>query len=307
MRKNKEIQNGVNFFRNRDGVNREYKDRLFRYIFGNPQNKEWTLSLYNAINNSSYTDADQIVMNTINDILYMGMKNDVSFLVDETMCFYEQQSTFNPNMPVRYLVYAGMTYAKYIESNKNYHIYSTSRRKLPVPKCVCFYNGKQEKDDIMVLKLSDSFDFGEKTDIEVSVTMININYGHNKELLGRCQPFEEYSWLISKIRECLCKNVFLEAAVDLALDEMPENSLIKPFLIENRAEVKYMFLTEYDEERTMAEMREDGREEGREEGRADILKLAAALVQEGRYDDITRIAEDPEYLNMLLDKYLKNN
>ena len=97
------------------GANREYRDRLFKFIFGNPQNKEWTLSLYNAVNGSHYTDASAIKLNTIENAVYMSMKNDVSFLIDNTMSFYEQQSTFNPNMPMRFLIYAGMIYSKYVE------------------------------------------------------------------------------------------------------------------------------------------------------------------------------------------------
>ena len=89
------------------GANREYRDRLFKFIFGNPQNKEWTLSLYNAVNGSHYTDASAIKLNTIENAVYMSMKNDVSFLIDNTMSFYEQQSTFNPNMPMRFLICAG--------------------------------------------------------------------------------------------------------------------------------------------------------------------------------------------------------
>ena len=85
-------------------TNREYKDRLFKFIFGNPENKEWTLSLYNAINDTSYTNADDIQITTIQDAVYMKMKNDVSFLVNNIMNFYEQQSTFNPNMPMRFLL-----------------------------------------------------------------------------------------------------------------------------------------------------------------------------------------------------------
>ena len=107
-----------------EGMNRQYKDRLFKFIFGNPENKEWTLSLYNAVNGSSYTNPDDIKLTTIEDAVYMNMKNDVSFLITDKMNFYEQQSTFNPNMPMRFLIYAGMVYSKYIETNKSYHKYS---------------------------------------------------------------------------------------------------------------------------------------------------------------------------------------
>ena len=77
------------------GVNREYKDRLFKFIFGNPANKEWTLSLYNAVNSSSYTNPDDIKFTTIEEAVYMNMKNDVSFLITDQMNFYEQQASFN--------------------------------------------------------------------------------------------------------------------------------------------------------------------------------------------------------------------
>ena len=73
-----------------EGMNRQYKDRLFKFIFGNPENKEWTLSLYNAINGSSYTNPDDIKLTTIEDAVYMNMKNDVSFLITDKMNFYEQ-------------------------------------------------------------------------------------------------------------------------------------------------------------------------------------------------------------------------
>ena len=243
------------------GANREYRDRLFKFIFGNPQNKEWTLSLYNAVNGSHYTDASAIKLNTIENAVYMSMKNDVSFLIDNTMSFYEQQSTFNPNMPMRFLIYAGMIYSKYVEENKHYRRYSSAQQKAPTPKCVCFYNGTADKEDRITLSLSDSFDG--KSDIEVKVTMININFGHNKALLNACKPLKEYAWFVDKVRFYQQTMETLEEAVDAALEELPDDSLIKPFLLANKAEVKRMCITEYDEARTFAEQREEGREEER--------------------------------------------
>ena len=245
-------------------VNREYRDRLFKFIFGNPENKEWTLSLYNAVNGSNYTDASAIKLNTIENAVYMSMKNDVSFLVDNTMNFYEQQSTFNPNMPMRFLIYAGMIYSKFVEESRTYHRYSSVQQKAPTPKCVCFYNGTDDKDDQIVLSLTDSFD-GD-SDIEVKVTMININFGHNKALLDACKPLKEYAWFVDNVRSNQQKTGDLEKAVDKALEELPDESLIKPFLVANKAEVKRMCITEYDELRTFAEQREEGRIEGIMEG-----------------------------------------
>ena len=139
------------------GINREYKDRLFKFIFGNPDKKEWTLSLYNAMNGSHYTDPEAISLNMIEDAVYMGMRNDVSFLIADTLNFYEHQSSLNPNMPMRFLIYAGMLYDKYTETNSDYHRFSSKQQKAPTPKCVCFYNGRKETGDRTVLHLSDSF------------------------------------------------------------------------------------------------------------------------------------------------------
>ena len=80
---------------------KDYKDRLFKFIFGNPENRQWTLSLYNAINGTDYTNPDDIQFNTIGDAVYMRMKNDISFIVAFEMDLWEHQSSFNPNMPMR--------------------------------------------------------------------------------------------------------------------------------------------------------------------------------------------------------------
>lgn len=245
------------------GTNREYKDRLFKFIFGNPENKEWTLSLYNAVNDSHYTNADDIVFNTIEDAVYMSMKNDVSFLIENTVSFYEQQSTFNPNMPMRFLIYAGMVYSNYIDDRENhYHKFSSVQQKAPAPRCICFYNGTEEKDDRIVLSLSDSFPEDSKPDIEVKVTMININYGHNRELLDSCKPLREYAWFVDRIRTYKNSRTDLKSAINKAVKELPDDSFIKPFLMKNKSEVELMCITEYDEERTKLELKEEGRAEG---------------------------------------------
>ena len=289
-----------------NGTNREYKDRLFKFIFGNPENREWTLSLYNAINGSHYTDAEAIRFNTIENAVYMSMKNDVSFLVDNTMNFYEQQSTFNPNMPMRFLIYAGMVYSRYVEESKSYHRFSSRQQKAPTPKCVCFYNGAADKEDTVVLSLSDAFDVDAPADIDVRVTMININFGHNKALLAACIPLREYSFFVDRIHYYQEAMDSLEAAVDAALRELPEDSLIKPFLIANRAEVKRMCITEYDEARTFAEQREEGWVEGMAEGRAEgraegALEMLIALFKKG----VLSLSQAAEEANLTIPEFKK--
>ena len=81
-------------------VQTQYKDRLFSFIFGSGEHREWTLSLYNAVNGTHYDDPDQIIITTIREALYLGMHNDVSFMIAGEINMYEQQSSYNPNMPL---------------------------------------------------------------------------------------------------------------------------------------------------------------------------------------------------------------
>ena len=127
-------------------INRKHKDRLFSFIFGKEENRKWTLDLYNAINGSHYTEPEEIEITTMEDVLYMGMKNDIAFLLHWMMSIWEHQSSINPNMPVRELMYIGRLYDKFIHQNK-LNIYGRELIQLPVPKLVCFYNGTDEEPD----------------------------------------------------------------------------------------------------------------------------------------------------------------
>lgn len=263
------------------GINTTHKDRLFKFIFGNPEHKEWTLSLYNALNNSHYTNPDDIILNTIEDAVYLGMKNDVSFIVLTAFVLYiwEHQSSFNPNIPIRILIYAAQLYDKYLSDNNIYR-YGSKLHMLPKPKCVCFYNGLADEPEERILKLSDAFG-GEEGDIEVKVRMLNINYGRNRELMEACRPLKDYAWFIDAVRGHQKAGLSLEEAVDSAVEDMPESSLLKKFLLSNKAEVKGMYLTEYNAEKERSRAIAEGWEEGRAEGRA-----------EGIHENMTRVASD---------------
>ncbi len=271
-------------------VNREYKDRLFKFIFGNPEHKAWTLSLYNALSGSDYDDPDDIQFTTIDDVVYISMKNDISFLIADEMNFYEQQSTYNPNMPMRFFLYAGMVYAKYTETSDSYSRYSSRLQFAPAPRCVCFYDGAADAPEKEILSLSDAF-IG-SSDIEVKVTMLNINYGKNKALLEACQPLGEYSWFVDTVRIHYRETNNIDAAVDTTLSEMRDGMLIKSFILKNKAEVKSMYLTEYDEARAFAEQRRDGWEDGRaqgiKEGMRDGLKTGISETNERVASDMLK-------------------
>ena len=277
-------------------INHENKDRLFTFIFGSEQNKVWTLSLYNAINGSDYDDPELIVFNTIKDFLYVGMKNDTSFILSDQLNVYEHQSTYNPNMPLRMMDYAGHVYSGHISKN-NYNKYGTTLIRLPVPKLAVFYNGTADAPDETILKLSDSFPEDRRidADIEVRVRMLNINHGRNKSIMNKCKPLEEYSWLVEKIREY--KRDDLPDAVDKALNEMPDDYVIKPFIMEHRSEVRGIIDTEYNEAEIKEAFMNEGHAKGLAEGlnKGETIKLIKLVYSKLRKNKaIEKIADELE-------------
>ena len=183
----------------------------------------------------------------------------------------EQQSSYNPNMPLRLLQYSATLFEQYLQSHKLTR-YSSKLLKLPTPKLVVFYNGRKEVEDERILRLSDSF--AKNGDIEVTVRMLNINYGRNSELLAACGPLMEYSWIIHRIMSYNKGN--LAEAITGAINDMPQEFALKPFLTAHKSEVLDMLLTEYNEseERELfrQEVLEEGREEGRVEGKRETAK-----------------------------------
>lgn len=87
--------------------------------------------------------------------------------------------------------------------------------------------------------------------------MLNINYGKNKALMKSCEALNEYAWLVEAIRKNQSIMGNIEYAVEATLSEMPEDFVIKKFLLLNKAEVKGMFLTEWDQEKVLEQERRD--------------------------------------------------
>ena len=264
---------------------REYRDRLFKAIFGrdNEQSKRWRLDLYNALNGTSYTDPDALEVNTIENVIYMTMKNDISFLVDSQMTLYEQQSTHNPNMPLRGLFYLSQLYQMYIEKN-DMNIHTSMLVKIPEPRFIVFYNGSTKKPDTFKMRLSDAFirkddcggDVGGKIkpdkcpqDFEWTATVININPGHNSALQKNCKPLYDYVRYVGRIADNKKKGLPIKEAVDDAVNWAIEKDFLDGFFKVNKAEVSAMCLTEYDEEATMRAFRREGYEDGRADGLAE--------------------------------------
>ena len=246
-------------------INKKYKDRIFRMIF---HEKKELLELYNAVNNSNYTNPDDLTITTIEDVVYMGMKNDLSFLIGDVMNLYEHQSSFSPNLPLRGLFYFSSLYKEYIEPVKH-RLYTASPLHIPFPKYVVFYNGTKKEPERQELKLSDLFlENKEETtpSLECTAVVLNINLGKNRELMEKCRPLKEYAEFISIIRKYLSEQMDFGNAVNKAVDFCIHNGILADILQKNRAEVVDMILTEYDEEEFRRAWREDLLNEGFRKG-----------------------------------------
>ena len=248
-------------------INRTYKDRLFKIIFGG---KKELLSLYNALTGKNYQNPDELEINTIDDVIYMHLKNDMSFILDDWQNLFEQQSTFNPNQPLRgFFYFADLYKVKYFGKK----IYSTRLLKIPTPQYIVFYNGTTNMPDKKELRLSDAFQQPTtQPDIEVVAHMLNINYGHNKELMERCQKLKEYAQFIDIIRHYLRENKQWsnEQAISKAIDDCIQNNILRDILQKERLRVMASILSEFDEvgykEMIRQEAYEDAYEEGHEAG-----------------------------------------
>ena len=248
-------------------INRTYKDRLFKIIF---EDKKELLSLYNALTGKNYQNPDELEINTIDDVIYMHLKNDMSFILDDWQNLFEQQSTFNPNQPLRgFFYFADLYKVKYFGKK----IYSTRLLKIPTPQYIVFYNGTTNMPDRKELRLSDAFQQPtEQPDIEVVAHMLNINYGHNKELMERCRKLKEYAQFIDIIRHYLRENKQWsnEQAISKAIDDCIKNNILRDILQKERLRVMASILSEFDEvgykEMIRQEAYEDAYEEGHEAG-----------------------------------------
>ena len=230
----------------REQVNSKYKASLFEQIF---HEKAEALSLYNAINGTDYSDEGALTITTISGALYMDYKNDVSFLIDCTLNLYEHQSTWNPNMPLRGLGYFARLYEDYVRLNE-LNIYSETRFRLPKPQYFVFYNGTKDEPDRQILKLSDSFpDDGIQPHLEVIVVALNINYGHNRELMEKCQSLHDYAVFVDTVRRYINQGYITRRAVDMAVEECIAKDILREFLVRNKTGVMRMLFGKEDWER----------------------------------------------------------
>ena len=211
-------------------VYQNYKDRVFRMLFSD---KGRLLELYNALNGTDYPDPDELTVNTLENAIYINMRNDVSFIIDCNMWLYEHQSTYCPNMPLRGLLYFCDLYKKILQGT------DLSVRRLiciPTPYYIVFYNGLEKREEEFEQRLSDAFENGGEGCIELKVRAININFGHNSALMNKCRTLYGYAYFVAEIRKNL-ETMELQQAVEQAVDTCINQNILKAFLMEQRAEV----------------------------------------------------------------------
>ena len=238
--------------------NRKYKDTLFRMVFSE---KKDLLELYNAINGTSYNDVNDLSVNTLEHALFMGVKNDISFLIGCTMNLYEHQSSKNENMPIRGLIYLTKLLEDYIAENK-LNLFTSKLQKLPTPQYIVFYNGTDREPDERILKLSDAF-VKDGGCLECEVRLLNINYGHNRALMEKCRRLKDYAIFIATVRMYLqSKSKSLEEAILNAIDECIDNGVLADILRKQRSEVLSMVLSTFNKEWYERDLKEVAYEEG---------------------------------------------
>lgn len=272
--------------------NSNFKDTLFRMIFKEPNA---LLQLYNAVSGSDYTDATALEIVTLENAIYMSMKNDLAFLVDCRLNLYEHQSSVNPNMPLRDLFYVANEYQSLVNKKS---LYASKLVKIPTPSFVVFYNGRAEQAERLELKLSDAFSMPtENPALELKVVQLNIKAEHNKGLLAKCPMLDQYSQYVDRVQR-YARSMELSEAVAKAVQECIKEGILSDFLSRNKAEAISVSIFEYDEEKELAMFGEAEREVGMELGElSKMVSLIRKKQDKGMSaEEIAKLLEEDEDL-----------
>lgn len=278
---------------------RNYKDTVFRMLFND---KKHLLSLYNAVNRATYTNPEELVINTLENAVYLSVKNDVSCILDLKLNLYEHQSTVNLNMPLRNLFYVARMYEGMISKES---IYSGKRILLPAPKFFVFYNGEDAQPERREFRLSDAYMSGDgEANLELIVCQLNINEGYNTEIKECCQILKEYTQYVERVRS-YSRKLSLEDAVEQAVTECIREGILENFLRKNRSEVKAVSIFEYDEELHMKVVREEAYEEAYEKAKQEMI--ISMLKDHQPTEMISKYVEMPlEYVCQIRDNLKKD-
>jgi hypothetical protein len=245
-------------------LNIQYKDSMFTWHFSNAAVLRES---YNAVYGTSYGPETPVEINTLSNVLFKNRKNDISFIIDQRLIILlEHQSTINPNMPLRFLIYIARLYEAIIDDEA---LYRTKLLKVPFPEFIVFYNGPAYMPEKMTLRLSDAFMAvtGKQISLELEVTVYNINAGCNEQLAAGSVTLRDYMTFVAQVREYQ-KTFPLTEAVQAAIDYCIERKVLADFLKKHGAEVRNMLVTEYNVDTALRVAKEEGWEEGIQIGEA---------------------------------------
>ncbi len=266
---------------------RNYKDTVFRMLF---RDKRRLLELYNAVNQTAYQNPEELEIVTLDNAVYLGMKNDVSFIIDFHLYLYEHQSTVNPNMPLRFLYYVAREYEKIVQQDL---LYRSKKRYIPTPRFCVFYNGKVKRPERWVEHLSEAFETEQmEPSLELKVEFFNINPGMNAKLMEHCKTLSEYTQYVNLVRENAGR-MTLREAVDMAVDTCISQGILSEFLRQNKAEVTAMSIFEYDEEAVRKLWRADAMEEGMD---MHLIQMVLRKLQKNKSPELiaSELDEEPD-------------
>jgi hypothetical protein len=256
-------------------LNRKFKDSVFTKLFSEPN---LLRELYCALEGVSLPSDVPVSINTLENVLYMDLYNDISFEIGgKLIVLIEYQSAINPNMALRLLLYIARVLEK---TTKGRSLYSGKQLSIPWPEFYVLYNGTEPYPDENILRLSDLFenpqDLGlpKKTYplLELEVRVININEGKNNAIVNRCKKLAEYSAFIGTARTFLKEYTNKEDAIKEAVKYCQKHAILKEFLEIHASEVLNMLLTEWNIEDAKEVWREEALEEGLEKGREEGLE-----------------------------------
>ncbi|MGN0438347.1 MAG: hypothetical protein ACI4F4_07455 [Lachnospiraceae bacterium] len=294
---------------------REYKSSVFSMLMEIP---EYALDTYNALNNSNYDDPALLTILKLEGKIILSVRNDASFLFDSYLNLYEHQSTYNPNMSLRFLLYYADLIKKLVEKNE-YNLYGSRKITIPTPKFVVFYNGIDKQPAVKEFRLSDAFEREcDNYDLELVCTMYNINPGFNDEMLNRSRVLFGYTTFVGKVRMYQKQFRELSDAVKKAMDECMKEDILAEFFKKNRQEVLDVAALDFTFERQLELTARDSREEGYADGRAEGIEIGRTDGIETTYvtqikakrakgKEIAKIADEieqsPAYVQKLMEKY----
>jgi len=256
--------------------NLKYKDNVFRLLFGN---EEKSIELYNAIKGTNYT-ADKVKINSLQNPFFFGvLRNDLSFTVeDKLITLLEHQSSLNPNMGLRFLLYIAEIYGISIDKKE---MYRTVPMSIANPEFYVLYNGVEEYPEKTIIKLSDLFKIqGAENKLELIVTVYNVNKGYNKKIMEHSQTLNEYAEFVAKVREYK-ENSRLDTteALKKAIEDCVRNNILREFLKKRGGEIMNLLSREFDIDIAKEAWAED-----------KVEKIAERMLKRGTAIEI--IAED---------------